>query len=212
MSNILGLGNNEGSKNWSNLNTDGAKTESKNPYYNKEADKQIILVGGENKLFEFKTNKPIDLSQNSVEQPWDNNKGRVNYSISGNTLTITTGKYFDNSSNRPEVVDRFVFSKNMQTNGYRKLVVTVLEKEGNFNGDYFLSLNAVSKDGSYVEPDGWDFAGNFIATKQSAHMRHTLSVGDALELDISANSEVYIDGQIIAGENARLKLAFEFAD
>ncbi|MDR1453654.1 MAG: hypothetical protein LBJ25_06755 [Candidatus Margulisbacteria bacterium] len=211
MSKIFGANNNV---DWSSVkNTNAKEVENKNPYYNKDTG-NIILVGDAQE-----NSTSIDLSQNKVEQHWGNNNNKVYYKTQGNTLNIQASNDLPNNINSPspEVVDSFSLADGIQTNGHKKLIITVLNKTGNFIDDNCIgfAIKGDHSDGFYPEaPIGWNMQGEFISTKQlgEGYGRRALSVGDRLEFDISNRSEIYIGGKVIAGNSGRLIFSFELAD
>ncbi|MDR1323876.1 MAG: hypothetical protein LBK68_05500 [Candidatus Margulisbacteria bacterium] len=159
---------------------------------------------------------PVDLSKNFIGGYWGNTIDLIDYSIQNDTLTIQTHEIPDDY-----VVDAFFFNNVIKTDGHTKLVLTCLEKSGNFSGDHNIGFaleelinNSIKN--TTVAPAGWNIDTNgFIANKQNApagEYYHVLSAGDELEFDISGKSEIFFSSQVILGSNGKLVFSFELRD
>jgi hypothetical protein len=167
--------------------------------------------------------RSVDLSNNNVINFWGPTDP-INYSVQGNTLTIqaTDNLLQLDDIGKPHVVGNFAFGNGIKTNGHTKLVLTCLEKSGEFLGSHNIGFaieeqrithNIMKAD--LIAPAGWNIVDGFIANKQEApagNYYYTLQAGDELEFDISGKPEIYIGGYVIEGNNGKLVFSFELRD
>lgn len=201
-----GLGNNYKSNNM-------PEAEMKNPFYNKDAlySFNLGLSCNEPTSKSAASTKPIPLALNSIINWWESSDELVKYSIKGNTFTaqavsLPADKHF---------AAAFVFTDSIETDGYTKLIVTVLEKSGKFDGDdaigFTISNTPIQGVGNkdLQAPKNWNNPNGFI--RRNNNTNRTIQVGDKLEFSIADMKEIYLGGMLYCGSKGRMTFSFELA-